>query len=87
VSSADVGQRKKSTLIRRQPSPQQGHALEILGHAIEYLLDSYVLTTSEDCAIADVDATHLLMRLNLEIFGECQEITPLYQRICKWILE
>ncbi len=27
---------------RRRISPQAGHALEILGHAIEYLADEYV---------------------------------------------
>ncbi len=49
-------------------------------------MDSYVLTTSENCEVGDVDAAQLLMRLNLEIFGECPEAVTLYKRICKWIL-
>ncbi len=84
-SSTNDWQRRKSADIRRRPSPQQGRALEILGHAIEYLLDRYVLPTSEGCEVADVDAAQLMMRLNLEIFRECPEFVPLYQRICRWI--
>lgn len=72
--------KRKHTAIYRQPSPKQGRALEVLGHAIEYLMDSYVLTASEDGGSADTEAAQRLMQLNREVFMECAEIVPWYQR-------
>jgi hypothetical protein len=39
--------RIRSVEIRR-PLPDQGRALEVLGHAIEYLMDSYVIHRAGD---------------------------------------
>src|SRR5471030_473521 len=59
---------------RRRITPEAGHALEILGHAIEYLTDEYV---HEGGALSANDsrimAVQLLMALNREVYFECPE--------------
>jgi hypothetical protein len=57
----------KGNAIRRRPSPQQGHALETLGHAIDYLMDSYVLPASAVGGTGDTAAAQLLQVLSMEI--------------------
>lgn len=49
-----------------------GHALEILGHAIEYLADEY-LQDAEELSVHDphVQAVQILMQLNREIYYAC----------------
>ncbi|WP_348261408.1 hypothetical protein P8935_16580 [Telmatobacter sp. DSM 110680] len=56
----------------RHISPQAGRALEILGHAIEYLTDEY-LQEAEEISAHDpnVQAIQLLMALNREIYYAC----------------
>ncbi len=68
------------TVVTRRPSREQGRALEILGHAIEYLMDSYVLMASKDGGRADAEAALMLMRLNREVFAECPEVISVKQR-------
>lgn len=70
-----------SCVVRRKPSYEQGRALEILGHAIEYLLDSYVLTQSSDRNPGDHEAAQILMGLSRAIFLECPQIIPLTTRL------
>ena len=67
--------------IRRRPTMQQGRALETLGHAIEYLIDSQLHRTTAAVAPADIAANQLLMRLSREVFAECREIVPTRQRL------
>ena|SRR5580698_5571648 len=76
-----VTRRSRSLTLRRRPSFQQGRALEILGHAIEYLMDSYLTTASPTSDRADHEAIQMLERLNLEIFHECPEVIPYHQRL------
>lgn len=67
---------------RRRISPQAGHALEILGHAIEYLTDEFVHeggTFSPNNA--QLQAVQLLMAVNRQVYFECPEIPPLSKRI------
>jgi hypothetical protein len=60
---------------RRRISPEAGHALEILGHAIEYLTDEFVRAGGAVSAHdAQVEAVQLLMRLNREIYLGCPEV-------------
>jgi hypothetical protein len=68
MSSSIAGDKWK--VIRRWPSPQQGRALEVIGHAIEYLQDMYVMPTSPASDIGDLDAVHLLQRHSMGIFNE-----------------
>jgi hypothetical protein len=72
---------------RRRISPQSGRALEILGHAIEYLTDEFVhsgmLIPSN---IAPLEAVQLLMGLNRQVYFECPEMLSLGER-CRNLLK
>jgi hypothetical protein len=66
---------------RRRISPQAGHALEILGHAIDYLTDEYVHNGGTFCAgDPQIQAVQLLMALNRQIYFECPEVPTLKER-------
>lgn len=71
---------------RRRISPGSGHALEILGHAIEYLTDEYVHGGGKFCARdPQIKAIQLLMSLNRQIYYECPEIPTLTERCMAWL--
>jgi hypothetical protein len=65
----------------RRITPQAGRALEILGHAIEYLTDECV---HHGAAMIpgnpQLEAVQLLMALNRQIYFECPETPTLRQR-------
>ena len=74
---------------RRRPNQQQGRALEVLGHAVEYLVDTRM--TRDDMqplllAGPDLQAVQILMRLNRAVFSSCEEIVPLRRRLKQWLL-
>lgn len=59
---------------RRRISPQAGRALEVLGHAIEYLTDEFVQEgTAPSANHPQIVAVQLLMDLNRQIYFECPE--------------
>lgn len=59
---------------QRRVSPQAGRALEILGHAIEYLTDEFVQAGgSLSAQDAQVQTIQLLMATNREIYFSCPE--------------
>jgi hypothetical protein len=59
----------------RKISPEAGHALEKLGHAIEYLSDELVHEGGELTQHnPQVEAVQLLMSLNREIYFSCPEV-------------
>ncbi len=66
---------------RRRITPRAGHALEILGHAIEYLTDEFLY---EDINVSvnssQLEAVQLLMALNREVYYECPEVPSLGKR-------
>lgn len=64
----------------RRPNYRQGRGLEITGHAIEYLIDSYVAREAANSG-HDAQAAQILMGLNMAIYLECAEIIPLSQRL------
>jgi hypothetical protein len=68
--------------LRRRIPPVSGHALEKLGHAIEYLTDEYI---HEGCLgsqrVPRVEAIQLLMAANRGVYFECPVIPSLSQRI------
>ena len=70
---------RQQTPIRRRTTPQQGRALEVLGHAIEYLVDSRLFDQWE--TPADAAAVHLLMERSHAVFADCTEIVPWHQRV------
>ena len=62
---------------RRSISPQAGHALEKLGHAIEYLTDEFVHRSgSLSASDPDLQAVQLLMALNRQVYFECRSFRP-----------
>jgi hypothetical protein len=71
---------------RRRISPRAGHALEILGHAIDYLSDEFVHAGGSFSAHdGQVEAVQLLMRINRQIYLDCPEIPTLGER-CRELL-
>ncbi len=71
---------------RRRISPEAGHALEILGHAIEYLADEYVHQgDSFSGNDAQLKAMQLLMALNRQIYLECP-VVPSFAERCRSFL-
>ena len=66
---------------RRQISPEAGHALEKLGHAIEYLTDEFVhFGASLSADDARLEAIQLLMARNREVYFECPELPRFSER-------
>jgi hypothetical protein len=76
-------------VIRRKISPTDGRALELLGHAIEYLTDEYALSAAQAGTLETVDprveAVQTLMTLNRQVYYACPEIQPLLRRIGRWV--
>ncbi|MGB6694749.1 MAG: hypothetical protein WBE56_11230, partial [Terracidiphilus sp.] len=69
------------TIKRRRVSTQAGRALEILGHAIEYLADEYVhYGRSFSDRDGQVEAVQLLMSINRQIYLECPEVPTIAER-------
>ena len=73
-------------IVRRRISPQAGRALEILGHAIEYLTDEFV---HEGVAFSakngQLEAVQMLMAFNREVYFECPEV-PTFGDRCRALL-
>ena len=73
--------------VRRRTTPEAGFALEILGHAIEYLADEYVheagLLPSIHIRSGDprVEAIQLLMAANRQVYYACPVVPSLSQRV------
>jgi len=71
---------------RRRITPRAGHALEILGHAIEYLTDEFVHEGGSFSAHNErIQAVQLLMALNRQVYFECPEV-PSFRERCRAIL-
>lgn len=81
VSTSKVGAYR-----RRHISQQAGRALEVLGHAIEYLTDEFVHSGAPMSARNDqLAAVQLLMALNRQIYFECPEV-PTFGERCRAFL-
>jgi hypothetical protein len=66
---------------RRRISPEAGRALEILGHAIEYLTDEYVHEGASFSANdAQLKAVQILMAMNRQIYFECPQVPTFRER-------
>ncbi len=74
---------EKPRLVRRRANQQQGRALEILGHAVEYLADSRLFLPEEEAYSSrnNQDAMQLLMRMSRAVFSECREVVTLWERM------
>jgi len=70
---------------RRHISHEAGRALEMLGHAIEYLADEYIYEGGQfNIADPRVQAVLLLMERNREIYFACPEVPSLGERLLSW---
>lgn len=66
---------------RRSISPQAGRALELLGHAIEYLADEFIHEQGEFTSRnPQIKAMQILMALNRQVYFECPEVPSLTER-------
>ena len=69
-------------LRRRRISPRAGRALEVLGHAIDYLRDQYVLQYGPfPASDGDIEAVELLKALNRQVYCECPIVPTLGERL------
>jgi hypothetical protein len=66
---------------QRRISPQAGRALEVLGHAIEYLTDEFVHEGATPSANhPQILAVQMLMELNRRVYFECPEMPGFCER-------
>lgn len=77
---------------RRQISPRDGRALELLGHSIEYLADEFALQlgTSGSCSAQDpqIQALQILMKANRDVYFNCPTVPKVGERWHKfWVLQ
>jgi hypothetical protein len=77
------------SFVRRLHSPESGRALEILGHAIEYLADEYAndLASKGPLGSADprVAAIQTLKGLNRAVYYSGTEVQPAFSRMRRWL--
>jgi hypothetical protein len=75
------GRRRSSSVARRRPTRDQGRGLELLGHAIEYLVDSDLNGGFGTRPAQPPQAAQMLMRLSREVFAECPEVVPFWRKV------
>ena len=69
----------------RRLTATQGRALEILGNAIEYLVDSRLACADEFCSPAAQEAIQLLSRANREVYQSGPTTALEGSRIMRWL--
>jgi hypothetical protein len=86
ASAAVVPMRQAKTNRGRRITPEAGHALEILGHAIEYLSDEFVHEGGDfNAHNPQLEAVQLLMALNRQVYFECPQV-PTFRERCRSFL-
>jgi hypothetical protein len=81
-AAASAASAPAATKRARRIGPEAGHALEILGHAIEYLSDELVHNGGELTAQnPQVEAVQLLMALNRKVYFSCPVVLTLRERL------
>ena len=71
---------------RRRITPEAGRALEILGHAIEYLTDEFLNQgRTFNAKDEQLEAVLMLMALNRQVYYECPEM-PTFGARCRALL-
>ena len=75
--------------VRRVLSRENASALEILGHAIEYLADEYAADSGNKGPLGNADprveAIQALKALNRAIYYSGAEVQPAWQRLRQWL--
>ncbi len=73
LSEFQTAQSLASSRPRRRPTPEQGQALECLGHAVDYLVDESLLAgNSIDAGVTE--AVHLLSAASRAVYLGCAEV-------------
>ncbi len=86
MASVPAARDAHGSMRRRRISPEAGRALEILGHAIEYLADEFVHSGgSLSARDGQVEAVQLLMAINRQIYFNCPEVPTLGERLRAWL--
>jgi hypothetical protein len=100
-ASADRRKHPRPRQVPRTPGKSQGRALEVLAHALEYLVDSELNRESLNCEslnreslnreskdrLAVQEAAHLLAEKSRAVFAECPKVATFSQRIGRWLPE
>ena len=76
---------QRSRRVRRRGSREQGRALETLGHAVEYLVDSQLFSQRDTDPRSEHEAIKLLMQASRTVFCECPEVVSLRKRVGRWL--
>ncbi len=71
--------------VRRRGTMLQGRALENLGHAVEYLIDSRMFSCQEYEAAAHAEAIQILKCASRAVFNDCAEVVPMHLRLTRWL--
>ena len=71
--------------VLRRGNREQGRALEALGHAIEYLVDSRMFGVRDAGRRAEAQAIQILMLASRSVFEECAEVVPIRRRVLEWV--
>jgi hypothetical protein len=91
---AALGSAQPRPFVRRRLSPEGGRALEILGHAIEYLADEYANDLADKGPLGSADprvaAIQILKGLNRTIYYSGTQVEPQVQamagRMKRWLM-
>ncbi len=83
-STAAISTRAQALRGRRRISREQGRALESLGHAADYLLDSYVQIGPDEEILhslsAEMEAIHLLVQARNRVLEALEIVQPAPRR-------
>lgn len=86
VSESSASVSHSQAYRRRRISPLAGRALEVLGHAIDYLVDEFI---HEGISLSprkeQLEAVQLLMAFNRQIYFECPEAPSFGERCRKFM--
>jgi len=90
VGSSKSSYPQPRPFIRRQLSPESGRALEVLGHAIEYLADEYAAGLEHKGPLGNADprveAIQVLKALNRSVYFAGSEVQPAFGRMRRWLM-
>ena len=73
-----------SPAVSRRPDRESGRALECLGHAIEYLIDSGHDQSEEGADDARLGSLAILKSASRDVFAKCPEVVPFRRRMLTW---
>ena len=83
--SAPKARPRNVQAVSRRPSREQGRALEQLGHAVEYLIDSRMFLTGIAYTRAEEQALQVLMGASREVFESCPATISWSGSMSGWI--